>query len=224
MTRYITLLFISIYSATAQNSEGSKVQYIETSGHAERKIAPNRIHIHIRIDEKENDDLSTQELENQMVQAFNRLKIDTKKQLFVRGVGSDLETYWLKKNQAFITKEYELVLHRPERLSQVFTTLKKLNLSNAYVTKVRHTDIEELRIQNKIEALTKARNKAQRLLKAVHHKIGKVLYILDTDFGRPPAYAMDSAPRALMKSSRPPTPSFRKIHMESRISVRFEIL
>ena len=231
---YILIFMLSILPAFSQEAPySSKFGYIETSGYSKREVTPNRIYIYIRIDEKKNDTGDGfKEWEDKMIKSLEGLGINTQKQLFTQEVGSEVETYWIKKNKTFVSKEYELVLHRQERISKVFLAFQELKVSAAYIKRVDHSDIEEIKLKNKIEALTQAKKKAERLLAAVGHTLGKLLYVYDYQNQESPyAYGMmDAAPRrSMLKLGSSPSPDmpqetkFKKIEIRSNISVKFEI-
>ena len=226
------LVLLSSFTGFAQTEPlANKMGYIETTGYSEKEIDPNRIYVYIRIDEKKNDsENGFKEWEKKMIKSLEKLGIDTREQLFTENMDSEVETYWIKKNKTFISKEYELVLYKNEMISKVFAQLQKLSVSAAYIKRIDHSEIEEIKLNTKITALIQAKRKARKMLESVGQQLGKLLYVYDYQNDNPYRYAaMDAAPRrGMAKLGASPESMARelllkKIKVSSQISVRYEI-
>ena len=74
-------------------------------------------------------------------------------------------------------------------MGQVFLELEKLEITDAYISKVNHSKMDSLRKEVKILAIKAAKDKAEYLLTAIGEQTGKPLIIREVDGSSNQAYS-----------------------------------
>lgn len=152
--------------------------YITVFGKAEMEITPDEIYITFLINE--DDKKGKVSVEKQEAKLFNELKkinIDINKSLKVQRFNSDYQKFLLKKDDVIKTKKYELMVHSTTELEKIFKILEKLEISNAYISKIAHSEIEKYRKEVKINAIKAAKSKAEYLTSSIGQSIGNAIHI-----------------------------------------------
>jgi len=175
----------AIFLLIASNSFSQKcclneesVPYIEVTGTAEKEIVPDKIFISItlvdKIADKENYTIEMQEekLKNSII----KLNM-SEENLFLSDANSELMMEKKRENGVKLTKVYLLKVKNATEVTQVFKELNAINIKEAKIEKVEHTDIDNIRKEVRIAAIKAAKNKAVYLLDAVGRDIGKPLEI-----------------------------------------------
>ena len=179
----ILFLFIALTVSGQIKSDGKdELPYIEVTGTAEKEVIPNEIFIDIIIREKYSgkNKITIQEQEDKFKAILKSLGIDLSN-LSMSGANADyVRVRWQKKD--VLTKgEYSLKVTDANLVGKVFQELEKLEITDAFISKVNHSQIESLRKEVKILAIKAAKNKADYLLEAIGQQAGKPLVIKETE-------------------------------------------
>ena len=185
---------VSAQEITLQNGQ----EYVEVSVRVNKDVLPDELFIDITINEKDNKGkVSVQQQQEQMINALEKLGINTKEDLTVKDMGSTLKTYALKRDNIFESRDYTLKVPTAALASQAIEALNRLQIARVGIAKVSISDSLERETKNALltEAAQKAKENAEILAKAVGSTIGKAIYIQNY-------YSFDSAAngRIMMKS------------------------
>jgi hypothetical protein len=172
-------LIIPIYS-NAQNGDKNFIDqnYIEVTGQMETELIPDEIYISITLNEKDKRGKeSIEEQEIQMIRGLKSIGIDTDKYLSIQNFYGAYTNLFLKKDEVFKNKQFELLVISSLQLTKVFELFDVLEISNAGVNRVDHSEIENYKRESKIKALKIAKKKAEDYAHAIDQQIGKALFI-----------------------------------------------
>ena len=229
--KIIKLVFLLMVTALAANSQTKNYidqPYIEVSGNADTLVTPNEIFIRIILSEKDTRDrVAIEELELKMLTALKTLNIDIEKDLTASDMMSNFKYYILKNRDVIKTKTYSLKVKDATTASQVFIKLEENEISNSYIERVDHSDIENLKNIMRTKAISDAKTRAIALTKSIGQTVGLAIHIVDVANnneqiqGR--ARALQIRGIASNKSSGYDIPKieFEKIKIESNINVKF---
>ncbi len=178
-----TLLYASILITTmafSQNGEKNFIDqpYIEVIGEIETEIIPNEIYLNITLNENDKKGkVSVEEQENQMIAVLKSLKIDLEKNFSILDFDGYYQRKFLADNVVTKIKRYELIVNDGKTLGMVYEALDRIDISNISITKTDHSDIENIKRDNKLKALEIAKEKAEYYAKTIDQDLGKALYI-----------------------------------------------
>ena len=150
----LSLLITSVFVSAQVTSEPKP--YIEITGKSEIKIIPDQIFISINL--KENLDKSKKninELEQELIQALKSVGISSDK-LSVTDANAYYGRTGVLSKEVLNTKLLELEVKDATQAKAAFTQMDKLNIKNAYITRVDHTQMEEYKKEAKIKAIKAA--------------------------------------------------------------------
>lgn len=220
----VILLFVTL--ATTAQKNFIDQNYIEVFGKAEKEIVPNEIYLRIVISEGDNKGKEPLEmLEKNMLKKLEALDIDLKKQLSVKDMSSNFKNYWLKKQDIFTTREYQLLVYKAATAGKVFRELEALGISNMDIVRIDHSDLDQFKNELKAEAITKSRETAEMLTAPLNQKVGRALYIRENE----PFIPYRATENLMMKVSRAvfdesyqePELEFEKIRIEYSVQVNY---
>lgn len=222
----LILIFTTAFCFAAQAQEIQK-PYIEVTGTSEIEVIPDEITITITLQEsKERASISKQE--DRLKKAMSDLGINLTN-LTLNSADADFQKVKVLKKETMISKTYLLKLNNAEMVSRVYEKLSELDAQDAYISKVNHSKIEELKKENGLKALKAAKEKAQNLLAAIGQQTGMPLQIYEQQNGivNPVAPMYRNVKLAtfdsMASSSDESEISFRKIKIVSSFLVRYEI-
>lgn len=152
--------------------------YIEVTGTAEKEVIPDEIYIGINIREKYANKVKVtiEEQEEKLKAAVKSLGIELSN-LYLSDVNADFVKVSWQKKDVLTKKEYTLKVSNATLVGQVFLELEKLEITDAFISKVNHSKIDSLRKEVKIMAIKAAKNKADYLLTAIGEQTGKPLIV-----------------------------------------------
>ena len=213
--------------ASGQNSGITPEKpYIEVTGTAEKEIVPDEIYIAIVIREKyENKEkISIESQEEKLKSAIQSLEISVN-ELSLSDANADYVKIRWKQKDVLTKKDYILKVGNATLVGNVFQELEKLEISDAYISRVDHSQIEEFRKEVKIMAIKAAKNKADYLLTAIGEKTGKALIVRESEIN---SFTNVSANTAVgrrydVSKSNDDDIQFQKIKLQSSIYVKFAI-
>ncbi len=194
MKKILIVAVMLMVSSAAMAQQQTFQSFVNVTGTAERQIVPDEIYLSITIDENSTKGkVTVAEQERKMIQALRNLGIDVEKDLRVGDIAGDLQTYILRKDRVLTTKTYSLKVGDATTLANVFKILADLGISNAAVTKATRSDIEQIRMELRADAMRKALANAKALAEAIGQTVGKAFQINEYSSGGPVYYAADNA-------------------------------
>jgi uncharacterized protein len=207
--------------------------YIEVTGHAEKKIVPDEIYLSITIKERESgkDKISVEQQDIDLKKALQELNISLENLTVADAQADYIRVKWSKKD-VISQSEYELKLMTAKQVAEVFQKLDDLKIDNAFISKVSHSKIKELRKEVEIEAIKAAKIKADYLLEAIGQKTGPALIINERGADTGGHYrdvillketASISAYEGMTQGKTIGTIEFRKIKLETTMYVKFQV-
>jgi uncharacterized protein len=181
----LLLIGTSSYSQVIPSQLEEK-PYIEVTGTAEIDVIPDEIYVSIIIRER----------------FVNKVKISIEEQeeklkIAVKGIGVDLDNLSLSdanadyvrirylKKDMLTKKEYTVKLTNATIVGQLFLELDKLEITDAFISKVDHSKKDSLQKDVNIKAIKAAKAKADYLLNAINQQTGLPLLIRETEITPP---------------------------------------
>lgn len=173
---------------------------------------------------------SIEELEKNLLKALGKADLP-KDKLKVSSFNGGMYALRRKKDPEFrASKNYQLSLDDASKLDRVMENMDKMGVTNVYLIDATRDDLPDIRKENRVKALTAAKEKASYLLASMEEELGKPLKISEipiAEFNNSPANTrgfseMAAAADELMVESYE-APEFRQIKVVNRIYVLFEI-
>ncbi len=160
------------------NSSKDELPYIEVTGTAEKDVIPDEILIDIILREKivNREKVTIEAQEELLKNAIISLGIDLSN-LYLSDANADYVKVRWQKREVLTKKDYTLKVSNAPTVGQVFMELDKLEITDAYISKVNHSKMDSLRKEVKILAIKAAKDKAEYLLSAIGEQPGKPLII-----------------------------------------------
>ena len=176
------LFFVFLFTTISFSQNGEKnfidQPYIEVTGQIETEIIPNEIYLNIELDENDKKGkISVEQQENQMIAILKSLNIDLEKNLSILDFNGYYKRKFLADDKVTKKKRYQLIVNNGETLGKVYQALDRIDISNIYITKTSHSDIEKIRRDTKLKALKIAKEKANDYATVINQTIGKALFI-----------------------------------------------
>lgn len=224
MKRLILIPFLLLpFFLSAQ--ENFKEPFIEVTGTAYREIEPNEIYVLIRLKEFEENrqKVPLEKIEKDFYNAVKKAGIE-RNRVELADAGSDLEKFRRRDKEAYREKTFQIKLTSAAELEKFIGELSPVDVDSVDVTRLSHSDYEQIMLDLKVEALKTARAKAETLLQAIDATLGKPLMVRDFDFVQPymemkaNVRMMDAAQGAQEESI-----AFRKIKLRAQITAQFAI-
>ena len=237
LKQFLTMAFLltTILSFGQTNTPKPFEQpYIEVTGAAENEVVPDEIYIGIIIHEKyfNKVKVTIEEQEEKLKSAVKSLGIDLTNLNLSDAYADFVKIRWQKKD-VLTKKDYTLKVTNAMTVGQVFLELEKLEITDAYISRVNHSKMDSLRKEVKILAIKAAKDKADYLLTAIGEQTGKPLIITENqqtinrgDFERMPARNANSIVSTIGGVSSNYGDNeiqFQKIKLTSSIYVKFSI-
>jgi uncharacterized protein len=173
-------LLITAMITNGQNktTNSHEKPYIEVNGTAEKEIVPDEIYIAIVIREKYENrvKVTIDNQEEKLINAIRSLGIEGSN-LYLSDANADyVKIKWHRKD-VLTKKDYLLKVTNATTVGQVFQKLEEIEINDAYISKVSHSNIDNLRKEIRILAIKAAKEKADYLLNAIGEKTGKALIV-----------------------------------------------
>jgi len=209
--------------------------FIEVTGTSETEISPDEIYITITLLERsENKEkLSIDKQEKDLKQEIKSLNIDMSN-LVLSDAFADYQKFRKSKKDVIISKTYILKVSSAEMLSRVYERLDKINVYDAYISRVHNSKMDDFKKENRIKAIKAAKDKVDYLLAAIN-LTGKAIQITETDNNMYQPYQYNQYRNAKMMASNvvsleqdasapEPEIGFKKIKITNSFLVRYEII
>lgn len=154
--------------------------YIEVTGTAEKEVIPDEIYINIIIREKyvNREKVTIEAQEEKLKAVLKEIGVDISNLSLADANADYVKVKWQTKD-VLTKKDYSLKVSDATTLGQVFQQLSKLEINDAYVSKVDHSKIDSLKKETRITAIKAAKEKADYLLSAIDEQTGKPLVITE---------------------------------------------
>jgi len=149
---------------------------------AETLVSPDEVYIDICLEEYIKDDakVTLAILETDLRNELAKYNIP-EKNLYISNINSVItKTGWFSKD-TLSTGSYSLKVTKVDKIKEVFNVFERLNILEANITKATHSNLVELRKQNRIKAIVSAKEKSDYLLSAIGSKTGKPLKVLEEE-------------------------------------------
>jgi len=231
MKKFVVILFV--LSSLMTFAQGQKnfldVNYIEVTGKSIKEIVPDKIYLNIIVREKDNKRLDIEKKEKEIMRTLKSIGVDVRKDFSVKDFSSNFQHYFIKRTDIKKMKEYEVIVHSGVMAGKVLDAMESIGVANVSIDKLRHSKIEEIRMQAKIEAVRNAKQKATLLTKELGQTVGRTLYLRENgDYTEYPMENRNRYTRQMMlkssaQSDEPAQIEFQKIRLEYSVTVRFEI-
>lgn len=231
----IAFLLTTILTFGQTNTTKTEEQpYIEVTGTAEKEVIPDEIYIGIIIREKyvNKVKVTIEEQEEKLKNAVKLLGIDLTN-LYLSDANADyVKVRWQKKD-VLTKKDYTLKVSNATTVGQVFQELEKLEITDAFISRVSHSKLDSLRKEVKIMAIKAAKDKADYLLTAIGEQTGKPLIVTESpqtiyreEIQRMPSRNVNSISTGGVPGSygdKENEIQFQKIKLTSSIYIKFSI-
>ncbi len=181
----VVFLLTTFLSFGQTNSIKTEEPFIEVIGTAEKEVVPDEIYIGIIIHERyvNKVKVTIDEQEEKLKSALKSLDIDLTNLYLSDANAEYVKINWQKKD-VLTKKDYTLKVSNATTTGQVFLELEKLEITDAFISRVNHTKIESLRKEVKILAIKSAKDKADYLLTAIGEQTGKPLVIKENEISQ----------------------------------------
>lgn len=194
---------------------------ISVSGTAEKEVTPNEIYISILLEHRQDSKKkkSIDQLDSELRAALSKHGVDPNT-LYLSDAESN-RIHLRRKKPLIQSLQYSIMVHTAKETEQIFSILNDLNIKNASISKISHSNIEELRKEIRIKAIQAAKDKAIYLLEAIGGTCGKPLYIEERLFSPQPLFSNISYQTDKQHGS---DLEFKKIKISITFDAKFEIL
>ena len=236
MLKFTLAFVLSTIIALGQTSSNKieEVPYIEVTGISELEVIPDEIYIGIIIREKyvNKVKISIEEQEALLLNALKQLNLDLTNLSLTDANSNYVRIRW-QKNDVLTKKEYSLKVSNANEVSQVLNELEKIEINEAFISKVNHSKIDSLKKEVRIHAIRSAKEKANYLLKEIGEETGKPIIIsenklnnyaggIEMDLKSLPGVVGSNDYMTKMKAEDTYL-QFQKIKLVSNIYVKFSI-
>lgn len=228
---FFLLLSISAFSQM-QQSTMDDIPNIEVTGTAKLEIVPDEIYISITLRERieGRDEITIDKQEADLKNGLKAINVSLDS-LFLSDTESDYIKISWGKRDVVTSKQFILKVGTAEVVGNVFKKLDELKIQDAYIQRVDHSNLVELKKQMRIEAIQAAKAKADYLLNAIGQETGPALIVRENAanvYGNYNQwnYRLNETQSISTKSDseqNEPSVQFQKIKIEASIYVKFEI-
>jgi uncharacterized protein YggE len=224
----ICLLSVGILSLQAQTT-APEIPYIEVEGKAEKEIIPDEIYIHVVIQERiqGKDKITVEEQETKLIAGLKKIGFPIE-QLSLSDANAYYQSSRWRANEVISTKQYELKASSAQMTGSIFKLLDEIDITQAYITKVDHSKIEDFKNELRVTAMKAAKSKSDQMLQAIQHTTGKALIVRENEMHQPMMYQKVMRQDMLYASDSgaeidQPEVDFRKIKISTSVFVKFQI-
>lgn len=224
------LVFNSHARAQQQVNPLESVPYIEVTGEGEMEIVPDEIFLRFTLKERYDgrDKTSLDELEKKLKQLLVKNNFRTEN-LSLADASADYITIKRRKKDVLQSKDFVLKVSTTSELTDVWNILDEVDAQNAYVSRVDHSRMEELKKEVKIKAVKNAKEKAAYLLNAAGETIGKLLFMQERESYHPMPLTKNQrtvvafSDAGMETAPDEPEISYQKIKLSYKVFARFAI-
>ncbi|MDR2890378.1 MAG: SIMPL domain-containing protein [Alistipes sp.] len=170
--------FISV-TAQAQTPDANRYrESIQVNGKAEKRVAPDEIYVAITLRTGDVKNMNVDQIESMMKTQLTAIGVDIAAALRVTTMSNAPR----RRNDVDSNRSYELKVGDTQTLDAVFALLGDMGVSDARVSRVGHSRMEEFRNEVRVEAIRNARAIACTLAEAVGQSAGAAVWIADNGY------------------------------------------
>lgn len=225
----VIILITVTSNSHAQTKNFIDQPYIEVKGFADTLIVPDEIYIKIIISERDSKDrISVEEIESKFVASLKAIGIDTERDLSTNDLGSNYRFYFLKKRDVMKSKQYILKVTKATTASRVFMVLEDLDISNASIDRVDHSQIVHIKNLARSRAAANAKFRAEMLTRPLGQSVGTAIHIESDDIADEKSGLQGRVAGVLIRTTalkevkgETPIIEFEKIKVSSAVNVKF---
>lgn len=231
----LLLLLLGWFFTQAQPILSPTASFIEVTGEGKLAVVPDEIYLSIEITETSltNAELTLPEMEARMIETIRShgIEIDN---ISLADVSRELVKINKRKSQIATSQEYILKLPGVAKTNELVQAMAEIGIVNIVISRVDHSQIEQLKQETQIKALQSAQQKAQYLCEAMDKKVGDPLFVVEVDVhtsyadlsvrgnrDRGTVYYIDGVK---VRGKPLSELAFQKIQLEHKILARFEIV
>ncbi|MGD1959871.1 MAG: SIMPL domain-containing protein, partial [Fulvivirga sp.] len=165
--RYLLIGVLTLAALTG-SSQNQKPKSIEVQGKAERTVIPDEIYLSIALKEYKSGNVRVDmnKLEANLINALKKMKIDRANLTIDNIYGYNWNWRKKKADEYLATKRFRLKLNDVKMVNDLIEKLDQKGLNSISVAKISHSQIDDIRLGLKAEALKNAKEKAKYLLDA----------------------------------------------------------
>lgn len=227
---------LTLSGTLAAQTENHK-PFVEVTGSSETEITPDEIYITVTLQERmeAKEKITIDKQEEDLKTNLKELGIELSN-LSLNTANADYRKIKSSKKDLITSKSYILKVVNADMVEKVYKRLDKINAYDAYISKLSHTKILEYQKENRIKAVTAAKEKASYILAAVGNQLSAPISITeitngmeDNLYGYWGRYYGGNAVQSMNnvsynESSGPADDiSIRKIKVKSSFLVKYEI-
>jgi uncharacterized protein YggE len=176
---FILMAFLSGFTQAQKNFIDQP--FIEITGSYDTLITPDEIYLKITLNDKDvKNRNSVEEQEKQMIAGLKTMGINTEKDLVVSDILSNFRYYFFKKDIQK-TKSFTLKVNSAYTAGKVFLLLENLEISNAMVIRVSHSEMKAIQRKCRANAAENAKLNASMVTVALGQNLGAAINITDVE-------------------------------------------
>lgn len=185
----ISFLLFLIFTAALLAQNPNSNPYIEVTGIAKTEIIPDEIYLDISIKERieKGQKLTLTILEKELKATLNKIGIP-ENNLSISDVNAVLSKTGWWQEEVLSLANYTLKVNGASKLKKLFEYFKKMNIYQLNITKATHSNIAEIRKNNRIKAIKMAKEKADYLLTAIGEQTGKPITVNEVNAKSEPSF------------------------------------
>ena len=177
----ITFLTFSLF-IYSQDRDYTKIPQIQSKATYTTEVQPDKITLSITLAESNSKGkISVEQLEIKLLDVLKLNQIDISKNLTLKDLSSNFQSYFLKRTEVVKSKNYNLEINSAKVAGKILKELSENDISNVKLLKTEYSKLEELKIELKGKAVEKAKRQAEEMVKSLDKKVGSVIFIADSD-------------------------------------------
>lgn len=184
MKKIAILILMSFWTIQSHSQSKNFIDqpFLETEVEVDTLVIPDKIYLKIVLNEVDSrNKKSTEELEKAMKKVFESLNIDTEKNLSLLDFSSDFKKYFMNGQKVIKSKMYSLLVSDANTAGKVLAGLEMEDISNVSIVKTEYSQSEKLLLILRSKAILKAKQNAENMLEPLNQKVGKAIYISDSN-------------------------------------------
>jgi len=226
----LTIILLTITTVIYAQKNFIDQPFIETIAKSDTLVVPDKIFISINLNEADSKNKkSVEEQEKLLETTLKKLNIDTEKDLSLLDFTSNFKSYFLKGQNVLKSKMYSLIVRNAVEAGKVLAELESVGISNVNIERTEYSKSEELLLELKSKAVSKSKLTAEKLAKPLNQKIGKALYISDTNSisnelqGQAPGVRIRGMSSNIYgsRAADPIYTEFQKVKFEVEVTVKY---
>ena len=155
--------------------------YLEVTVKMDTLINPDIIYLDILLSERDHKNkISLEELESNFIETLKSLDINLDRQLTVSDFSSNFKSYFIRGKEIVKERKYNLKVKGTKLAGEVIINLENLGISNITIDKVEISNIDDIKVQLKSEAVYDAQIQAKFMAESINQNIGKAIHITST--------------------------------------------